>query len=185
MGSQAGFWLIILTVAVAVGIGFSLPVLVELRRSAKRLTSVLTIAEQSLDPLLRDLNATVQRLDRVTGEIGAVADDVHALTGSVRRVGRSVGELSLVAPAAILGFGAGRAAQGAGIVTDLTYLARRLFRTREKKSAMSSCESSPRRRTVVVSLLVGAIAGVAAVLLLAPKARREPAARIRELPHRT
>jgi hypothetical protein len=45
MGSQAGIWLIILTVAVAVGIGFLVPVLFELRRSAKRLTSVLTIAE--------------------------------------------------------------------------------------------------------------------------------------------
>ena len=39
MGSQAGVWLIILTVAVAVGIGFLVPVLFELHRSTKRLTS--------------------------------------------------------------------------------------------------------------------------------------------------
>lgn len=46
---------------------------------------------------------------------------------------------------------------------------------------MSNCESSFSGRTVILSLFVGAIAGVAAVLLLAPKARRESAKRVREL----
>ncbi len=128
MGSQAGIWLIILTVAVAVGISFLIPVLFELRRSAKRLTSVLTIAEQSLDPLLRDLNATVQKLDRVTSDIGAVTDDVRVFSGSIRRVGRSVEELSGLASGASFGFGGGLAALQVGIGTGLTYLARNLFR---------------------------------------------------------
>jgi len=43
---------------------------------------------------------------------------------------------------------------------------------------MSNCKSSFSGHTVVLSLLVGAIAGAAAVLLLAPKARRESAERI-------
>ena len=84
-------------------------------------------------------------------------------------------------PAAIHRFGAGRAALGAGIVTGLTYLARKLLSAKEKKPTMGTCESGSCGRTVVVPLLVGAIAGVAAVLLLAPRARRESAARIREL----
>lgn len=46
---------------------------------------------------------------------------------------------------------------------------------------MSNCESSFSGRTVILSLFVGAIAGAAAVLLLAPKARRESAKRVREL----
>ena len=128
MGSQAGIWLIILTVAVAVGIGFLVPVLFELRRSAKRLTSVLTIAEQSLDPLLRDLNATVQKLDRVTSDIGAVTDDVRVFSGSIRRVGRSVEELSGVVSVASSGFGAALPAMKIGIGAGMTYLARNLFR---------------------------------------------------------
>ena len=94
MGGRAGVWLIILTVAVAVGIGFLVPVLFELHRSTKRLTSVLAIAERSLDPVLRDLNATVQKLDLVTSDIGAVTDDVRVFSGSIRRVGRSIEELS-------------------------------------------------------------------------------------------
>ena len=127
MGSQTGIWLIILTVAVAVGIGFLVPVLFELRRSAKRLTSVLTIAEQSLNPLLRDLNATVQNLDHVTSDIGAVTDDVRVFSGSIRRVGRSVEELSGLVSVASFGFGARLAALKVGIGTGLTYLARNLF----------------------------------------------------------
>jgi uncharacterized protein YoxC len=130
IGSQAGIWLIILTVGVAVGIGFLVPVLFELRRSAKRLTSVLTIAEKSLDPLLRDLNATVQKLDRAMSDIGAVTDDVRLFSGSIRRVGRSVEELSGLVSVASSGFGAGLAALQVGIGAGLTSLARNLFRKR-------------------------------------------------------
>lgn len=128
MGSQTGIWLIILTVAVAVGIGFLVPVLFELRRSARRLTSVLTIAEQSLAPLLRDLNATVHELDRVTSDVGAVTDDVRVFSGSIRRVGKSVEELSDLVSVASFGFGARLAALQVGIGAGLTSLARNLFR---------------------------------------------------------
>lgn len=128
MGSPANIWLVILAVAVAVGIGFLVPVLVELRRSARRLTSVLTIAEQSLNPLLRDLDATVQKLDRVTSNIGAVTDDVRVFSGSIRRVGRSVEELSSLASVAGLGFGSALPALTVGVKTGLTYLTKNLFR---------------------------------------------------------
>ena len=46
---------------------------------------------------------------------------------------------------------------------------------------MSDYECNFRGRTVILSLAFGAIAGAAAVLLLAPKVRRESAERIREL----
>jgi hypothetical protein len=127
MGSPTGIWLIILTVAVAVGIGFLVPVLFEVHRSAKRLTSVLAIAEQSLDPLLRDVNATVLNLDRVTSDIGAATDDVRVFSGSFRRVGGSVEELSGLVSVASFGFGTGLAALRVGIGTGLTYLARNLL----------------------------------------------------------
>jgi len=181
MGSQAGIWLIILTVAVAVGIGFLVPVLFELRRSAKRLTSVLEIAEQSFKPLLRDLNATVQRLDRVTSDIGAVTDDVRVFSSSIRRVGKGVGELSGLVSVAGLGSGAGRTALQVGIGTGLTYLVRKLVGSQKRRSMMSNCESTFSGRSVILSLFVGAVAGAALVLLLAPKTRRESAERIREL----
>ena len=126
MGSQPGLWLIILTVAVAIGIGFLIPVLIELRRSARKLTSVLAITERSLDPLLRDLDATVQKLDRVAGDIGSVADDVRGFSGSIRRVGRNVEGLSGLVSVGRLG--AGIPALRIGIGVGLTYLARNLFR---------------------------------------------------------
>jgi uncharacterized protein YoxC len=128
MGSQTGLWLIILTVVFAVGMGFLVPVLFELRRSAKRLTSVLTIAEQSLGPLLGDLNATVHELDRVTSNIGAVTDDVRVFSGSISRVGRSVGELSGLVSVASVGFGARLAAVQAGIGAAVKSLATNFLR---------------------------------------------------------
>jgi hypothetical protein len=130
MGGQTGIWLIILTVVFAVGMGFLVPVLFELRRSAKRLTSVLTITDQSLGPLLGDLSATVHELDRVTSNIGAVTDDVRVFSGAIRRVGRSAEELSGLVSVASVGIGARLAALRVGIGAGLTYLARDLFRKR-------------------------------------------------------
>jgi gas vesicle protein len=46
---------------------------------------------------------------------------------------------------------------------------------------MSNSESGFSGRTVILSVLVGAIAGAAAVLLLAPKVRRESVERVRNL----
>ena len=128
MGSQQGVWLIILTVAFAIGIGFLVPVLFELHRSAKKLTSVLAVAAQSLEPLLNDLRATVQNLDGVTSNIGAVTDDVRVFSGSIRRVGRGVGQLTGLTSGATSGFGGGLSALQIGIGAGLTYLARNLFR---------------------------------------------------------
>jgi gas vesicle protein len=48
---------------------------------------------------------------------------------------------------------------------------------------LSNCESGFSGHTVILSLFVGAIAGAAVVLLLAPKARRESAERICEVSH--
>ena len=128
MGSQASLWPILLTAAVAVGIAFLVPVLLELRRSARRLTSVLAIAERSFGPLLQDLNATVQNLDRVTSDIGAVTDDVRVFSTSIRQVGRSVGALNCVLAAAGLWWGGRPAALQAGIGAGLRYLTKNLFR---------------------------------------------------------
>ena len=124
MGSHEGIWLIILAVSIAVGIGFLVPVLLELRRSARRLTSVLAIAEQSLNPLLHDLSAAVKNLDRVTSDIGAVTDDVRVVSGSLRRVGRNVKELRNLVSVA----GLALAALPVGIGAGLAHLARKLFR---------------------------------------------------------
>jgi gas vesicle protein len=48
---------------------------------------------------------------------------------------------------------------------------------------MSNCESNFSSRTLIFSVFLGALAGAAAVLLLAPRVRRESAERIRELSH--
>ncbi len=48
---------------------------------------------------------------------------------------------------------------------------------------MRNSECNFSSRTVILSMFVGAVVGAAAVLLLAPKVRRESAERIREFSH--
>jgi gas vesicle protein len=48
---------------------------------------------------------------------------------------------------------------------------------------MSDCETGFSARTVILSLLAGAIVGSVAVVLLAPRTRRESTERIRGLAH--
>lgn len=130
MFSPASFWLVVLAVAVAVAIGFLVPLLLELRRSAERLTSVLTITEESLTPMLHDLRNTIRHLDRVAGDMGHVTSDVREVTGSVRRVGTNLALLSGIGSALGSGFGARAAGLKAGIGTGVLYLVRNLFFTK-------------------------------------------------------
>ena len=48
---------------------------------------------------------------------------------------------------------------------------------------MSDCETGFSGRTLILSVFAGAVAGAGAVLLLAPRARRESTERIRGLTH--
>jgi uncharacterized protein YoxC len=127
MGSPANLWLIVLAVAVAVGIGFLVPLLVELRRSAKRLTSVLTISEESLPSLLRDMRITLHHMDRVAGDMEEVTGDVRGVTRSVRQVGTSLALVSGAVSVLGLGFGARAAGMKAGLGAGALYLAKHLF----------------------------------------------------------
>ena len=128
MASPAGISLIILAVAVAVGIGFLVPVLLELRRSVERLTSILRITEENLNPTLVELRATLRNVDRITNDLGTVTDDLRGVSGSIRRVGKNAAVLSGLV--SVLGLGVGTKVAGweAGIGTGLTYLARHLFK---------------------------------------------------------
>lgn len=118
----------ILTAAVVLGVLFLIPVLVELRRSVKALTSVLKITEESLAPTLRELRSTLENLDRITGDISTVTDDVRVFSGSIRQVGRDVQELSGLIGALGGGIGAKITGLRVGIGTGVAHLAKNFFK---------------------------------------------------------
>ncbi len=127
MGSPAGIGVLILAVAVAIAIGCLVPVLLELRRTTRRLTSVLRIAEENLEPALAELRGTLRNLDRITNDLGAVTEDARAVSGSVRKVGRNVATLSSLASAVALALGARAEGLKAGLGAGGIYLAKNFF----------------------------------------------------------
>lgn len=131
MTSTSGIVLIVLAVAVATGILFIIPVLVELRRAVRTLNAVLKITEESLAPTLHELRATLTNLDRITGDISTVTDDVRVFSGSIRQVGKDVRELSGLIGVLGGGIGAKMAGLRAGVGAGLSYFAKNLLRKGE------------------------------------------------------
>ncbi len=132
MGSTAGIGVIILAGAVAVAIGCLIPVLLELRRTTQRLTAVLGIAEENLEPTLRELRGTLRNLDRITNDISAVTQDARGVSRSVRRVGRNVATLSGVVSVLAIALGVRVIGVKDGLGAGTTYLVRNLFRRGER-----------------------------------------------------
>lgn len=132
MTSDIRIWIIIPACAVALGVLFLIPVLLELQRAVKRLNAILKIAEESLNPTLRELRSTLVNLDRITSDISTVTDDVRVFAGSVRQVGKDIEELSGLI--AVLGGGISAKISGlrAGIGAGVTYLAKNLLKKGEK-----------------------------------------------------
>jgi len=128
MTSTSNILVAVLAVAIAAGILFLIPVLLELRRTVRTLNSVLKITEESLAPTLRELRTTLENLDRITGDISTVTDDVRVFSGSLRQVGKDVKELSGMVGLLGGGIGAKMAGLRAGVGAGVSYLAKNLLR---------------------------------------------------------
>lgn len=128
MTMTSGTLVTVIAVAVIVGVLFTIPVLLELRRAIRTLNSILKVTEESLSPTLRELRATLENLDRITTDVSTVTDDVRVFSGSIRQVGKDVRELSGLIN--VLGGDVGAKMSGlrAGVGAGLAYLAKNLFK---------------------------------------------------------
>jgi uncharacterized protein YoxC len=128
MTSTSNILVTVLAVAIAAGVLFLIPVLLELRRAVRTLNSVLKITEESLAPTLRELRTTLENLDRITSDVSTVTDDVRVFSGSLRQVGKDVKELSSMVGLLGGGIGAKMAGLRAGVGAGVSYLAKNLLR---------------------------------------------------------
>ncbi len=94
--TQDVFWTLLL-VLLAVGVGFLVPALIQVRRAAQRAERFLAETERDLMPLLKELRETSERasrLARVAEEdmsrvapllrsLGEAGQSLHALTGAL------------------------------------------------------------------------------------------------------
>jgi len=124
----SSIWLVIIAGAVALGVLFLIPLLLELRRTVRTLTGVLQTTEEQLVPTLRELRSTLANLDRITADVSTVTDDVRVFSGSLRQVGKDVQELSGLLSALGGGFGARVHGLRAGINAGLGYLTKNMLK---------------------------------------------------------
>jgi len=128
MTMSSGSLVAVFAIAVIAGILFTIPVLLELRRTIRTLNSILKVTEESLTPTLVELRKTLGNLDRITTDISTVTDNVRVFSGSIRQVGKDVRELSGLIN--VLGGGVGTKITGlrAGIGAGVAYLSKNFFK---------------------------------------------------------
>ncbi|GAB4390142.1 MAG: hypothetical protein Kow0025_20160 [Thermodesulfovibrionales bacterium] len=120
--------LIIICVILAIAVGFMIPVLIELKMSAKETLRFLKRNEAAFSQTLSDLSDTLRSIRGVAEDIKGVTEDARTFTGSVAGVGQdlkaltgSLEELATQAAARVSGL-------RVGLITAMDVLLHNLIR---------------------------------------------------------
>jgi uncharacterized protein YoxC len=119
--------LILIGISVIVTAGFTVSLIIELKKTIRNANELLRTTESILKPTLEELQQTLSSLRNVSEDINEVTTDVKTLSNSVRDVGlniRSVSNLieNVVSTTAITASGL-----RAGVKTGLEFLLKNLF----------------------------------------------------------
>ena len=87
------FWGIIAG-AVIVLVGFLVPAILQVTRTAKAAEQLLKTTEESLNPLILKLNETVERANRVVEEVELSIGNVQNLTKAIGETGAIVSDIN-------------------------------------------------------------------------------------------
>lgn len=120
--------LIIISVILAVAVGFMIPVLIELKMTAKETTQFLKRNEAAFNEIVADLGDTLKSIRGVSDNIKGVTEDAKTFTGSVagasedlKGLTASLEELTTQAAARVSGL-------RAGLITAVDVLLHNLLR---------------------------------------------------------
>ena len=80
----------IITLASVVGLVVLIFVMIELRKTIKKLGEFITTTETSLKPTLEELPYTVRNIRHITDNVATVTDDIKVLAVSVRQAGENI-----------------------------------------------------------------------------------------------
>lgn len=86
--------LLLIVIIFAVLVGFLIPAILELRKTAREITSFVKMAETTLKPAVEELNETLKSLRTTLDDVNSVADDVKKFSSAVGDVADNVKELS-------------------------------------------------------------------------------------------
>jgi uncharacterized protein YoxC len=86
--------LTIICVLAALGLGFFIPVILELRRTLSRATSLLDKTEGQLNSTLAEVDLTLKSVRKITDDINSVTGDVTDVSTAVSHVAKDFREIS-------------------------------------------------------------------------------------------
>ncbi|MEW6001343.1 MAG: DUF948 domain-containing protein [Nitrospirota bacterium] len=129
---MTNIWLVLMTIAVLVAVGFLIPVLLELKKTARSTTIFLKTAEESLKPTMEELQQTLKSLRNITENINNITVDVKEFSGAVKEAGQNIKTLSLLIGSFTSAAAIKTSGLRVGIRTALQVLLSNLFSKKEE-----------------------------------------------------
>lgn len=84
----------LIVLALLATVGFLIPLLMELRKTARSLREFLKITEGSIKPALEELQQTLKSIRNVSDDVNDVTGDIKTFSGAVRDVGHNIRQVS-------------------------------------------------------------------------------------------
>lgn len=118
---------LILLLLLIVLVAFSIPAILQIRRTARSVEDFLKNTQESLNPLLPQLKESIEKINRTTKGIEESVTDVQRLTKSIGEIGTLINEVNNLLRKTGASFTLKTACIGVGIKTALKVLAKGLF----------------------------------------------------------
>jgi uncharacterized protein YoxC len=115
------FWGII-TGGLIILIAFLVPAILQIKKSAKAAEDFLRATQDSLNPLLRELQETVEKTNHLAAKLDESVSDVQQLTKAVGETGAIVSDINGLVRKVQTSFSVTTSSLGAGIKTALGVL---------------------------------------------------------------
>ncbi len=126
-------FLMVIAAVVVILLGFLIPVILQLRKTAKSAENFLKVTQESLTPLLSELKESAERLNKISEDIEDSVSNVRHLTNAVGEIGAMVDEVNNFVKQTGLSFSIKTASIGAGIKAALSFFAKGIIKTGGKE----------------------------------------------------
>ncbi len=119
---------VVIAAVVVILLGFLIPVILQLRKTAKSAENFLKVTQESLTPLLSELKESAERLNKISEDIEGSVSNVRHLANAVGEIGTMVDEVNNFVKQTGLSFSIKTASVGAGIKAVLSVLAKGIIK---------------------------------------------------------
>ncbi len=123
---------VVIAAVVVILLGFLIPVILQLRKTAKSAENFLKVTQESLAPLLSELKESAERLNKISEDIEDSVSNVRHLANAVGEIGAMVDEVNNFVKQTGLSFSIKTASIGAGVKAVLSVLAKGILKKSDK-----------------------------------------------------